>query len=213
MLLDIDALKAAPVEQTPYPHLVLPFFLPRAHLADAIRDYPAIDMAGVFPLDTIEGGATFRQIVADMQSRELRDVIAEKFDVPLDDHGTMITVRGCARATDGKIHADATFKKVTLLLYLNDEVWPHQGARLRILRSPTDLEDYVAEVPPNGGTLVAFKCVDHAWHGHTSYEGVRRYVMMNFVKDQAALQREVARHRFSAGVKKLKRAFGIGKIA
>jgi hypothetical protein len=213
MLLDIEALKATPVQQDPYPHLVLPFFVPRDRLADAIRDYPGIDMAGVFPLDSVEGGPTFQQIVADMRSAELRDVIAEKFDVPLEDHGTMITVRGCCRATDGKIHSDATFKKVTLLLYLNDEVWPHPGARLRILRSSTDLEDYAAEVPPVGGTLVAFKCVENAWHGHASYEGVRRYVMMNYVADQAALQRELARHRLSAGVKKVKRLFGLGKIA
>ena len=213
MILDLEALRAAEVKQDPFPYFVVPFFLPRQYLQDAIKDYPHIDMAGVFPLDTIEGGPMFKKVVAEMQSREVRDLIARKFDMSLDNHGTMVTVRACCRATDGKIHADATFKKATLLLYLNDEDWPHQGGRLRVLRSPSDLEDYAGEVAPVGGLLFAFKCVEHAWHGHHSYEGVRRYVMMNLVEDESMLKRELARHRFTAGIKKLKRMLGIGKIA
>jgi hypothetical protein len=212
MLLDLAALKAAEVQQTPFPHLVVPFFLPRQHLAEAIKDYPDIDMAGIFPLDAIEGGPMFQRIVAEMKSPELRDVVAAKFGMDLSNHGTMVTARACCRATDGKIHADATFKKATLLLYLNDEEWKHEGGRLRVLRSATDIEDYHAEVAPVGGMLFAFKCVEHAWHGHKSFEGVRRYVMMNFVEDAKVLQRELTRHRFTAGVKRIKRMLGIGKI-
>jgi len=212
MLLDLNALRAAIVQTSPYPHLVVPFFLPKDAVAAAIRDYPRIDMAGVFPLDTIEGGPAFKKLVADMQSDAVRDLIAEKFGMDLTNHQRMMTVRACCRATDGKIHADATFKKATLLLYLNPPDWPHEGGRLRVLRSPTDLEDYAGEVAPVGGLLFAFKCVEHAWHGHKSYEGVRRYLMMNFVEDPAMVRRELGRHRFSAAMKKLKRAFGFGKI-
>ncbi len=213
MYLDLDALKAADVQQTPYPHLVVPFFLPVQYVEEAIKDYPQIDMAGIFPLDTIEGGPMFKKVVAEMQSVEVRNLIAEKFEMNLDNHERMVTVRACCRATDGKIHADTTFKKATMLLYLNGQDWSHEGGRLRVLRSPTDLEDYSGEVAPIGGLLFAFKCVDHAWHGHKSYEGVRRYIMMNFVEDPAILKRELTRHRFSAGLKKLKRMLGIGKIA
>lgn len=213
MLLDLDALKSAKVNEEPFPHLVVPFFLPKQHIQDAIKDYPNIDMAGIFPLDTIEGGPTFKKIVAEMQSPAVRAIVAEKFGMDLSDHETMVTVRACCRPTDGKIHADATFKKATMLLYLNDEEWQADGGRLRVLRSPTDLEDFSGEVAPVGGLLFAFKCVEHAWHGHKSYEGVRRYIMMNFVKDPAMLKRELTRHRFSAGVKKIKRMFGFGKIA
>jgi len=211
MLLDLAALKAAEVQSSPFPHLVVPFFLPQAAVAAAIHDYPAIDMAGIFPLDTIEGGPAFRQVVADMQSEAVRDIIAEKFDMDLSNHQRMMTVRARCRATDGKIHADATFKKATLLLYLNDAEWKHAGGRLRVLRSK-NLEDYSGEVAPVGGLLFAFKCVEHAFHGHKSFEGVRRYLMMNFVEDPAMLQRELGRHRVSAALKKLKRAFGFGKI-
>ncbi len=213
MLLDLDKLKATPVVKDPYPHFAVPYFLPKDKVPAVISDYPHIDMAGIFPLDTIEGGTMFKEIVAEMQSPEVRAIIADKFGMNLDEHGTMVTVRACCRATDGKIHADATFKKATLLLYLNDEDWPHDGGRLRVLRSPTNLDDYTEELPPTGGTLFAFQCVEHAYHGHKSYEGVRRYVMMNFVEDANMLKREQARHRFTAGLKRFKRMFGIGKIA
>ncbi len=212
MLLDLDALKAAQVNSEPFPHLVVPFFLPKAHLAEAIKDYPKIDLAGIFPLDTIEGGATFKTLVREMQSDDVRKIIADKFEMNLDKHQTMVTVRANARASDGKIHADATFKKATLLLYLNDLEWPHEGGRLRVLRSPDNLEDFTGEVAPVGGLLFAFKCVEHAWHGHKPYEGIRRYIMMNFVEDPKMFQREVARHKFTAGLKKLGRLIGIGKI-
>jgi hypothetical protein len=213
MLLDLEALKAAPVNEEPFPHLVVPFFLPQDYVRKAIEDYPKIDMAGIFPLETVDAGSGFWQVVRDMQSEAVRDIIAEKFGMDLSNHERMVTVRACCRSTDGKIHADATFKKATLLLYLNEPEWQHEGGRLRVLRSPDNLEDYAGEVAPVGGLLFAFKCVPHAWHGHHSYSGIRRYIMMNFVEDPAMLKREVARHKFSATVKKVKRAFGFGKVA
>jgi SM-20-related protein len=212
MLLDFDKLKATAVADEPFPHFAVPVFLPRQHLQGVIDDYPKIDMAGIFPLDTIEGGPMFKQLIKEIQSPEMRAAIGEKFGMDLSNHGTMVTVRACCRPTDGKIHADATFKKATLLLYLNDEEWTHEGGRLRVLRSPTNLDDYAAELAPAGGTLFAFKCVEHAWHGHKPFDGVRRYIMMNFVEDQAMLKREQARHRFTAAIKKFKRLFGFGKF-
>jgi SM-20-related protein len=68
----------------------------------------------------------------------------------------MVTVRSNCQAKDGRIHADATFKLATLLLYLN-EPWSPQGGRLRGRRSATDMEDYAAEVAPEGGLLFCFK--------------------------------------------------------
>ena len=213
MALDYTALSQVQVQTSPYPHFVVPLVMSAEDVAAAIADYPKIDMAGVFPLDTIEGGPAFRRLVEEIQGPELRRIIGEKFQMDLSDHDTMVTIRACCRPTDGKIHTDATFKKATLLFYLNEIQWPHPGGHLRVLRSGTNLEDYTAQVPPNGGTMVAFKCTDNAWHGHEPFDGVRRYIMVNFVKDKAALRRELTRHRFTAGIKKFKRMFGFGKFA
>jgi hypothetical protein len=65
----------------------------------------------------------------------------------------MITVRSNCQVKDGRIHADATFKLATLLLYLN-EPWVAQGGRLRVLRSDTDIEDYAAEGAAGGRSAV-----------------------------------------------------------
>lgn len=206
MLLDLEALRAAPVVTDPFPHLVVRQFLPQAGLEAVNRDFPAIAMPGLFPVDEVKGGAAFTQTIADLNSPEVRAIMGEKFGVDLAQRPTMTTVRARARATDGKIHTDADFKLVTLLLYLNDS-WPHKEGWLRALRSH-NLEDYASEVPPEGGLLFAFRCTPTALHGHTSFEGVRRYLMMNYVTDHSALKREIARHRFTAKLKKVKTFFG-----
>ena len=55
-----------------------------------------------------------------------------------------------------------------------------------MLRSKTDIEDYAAEVPPIGGTMLAFLRTDHSWHGHTRFVGERRMVQLNYL-DQSPL--------------------------
>jgi hypothetical protein len=84
-----------------------------------------------------------------------------------------------------------------------NEGWESDGGRLRVLRSGTDLEDSVAEVPPYGGTLLAFKRSDNSWHGHKPHEGPRRAIQLNWVTSQDVVDREQSRHRFSTRVKKI----------
>jgi len=90
-----------------------------------------------------------------------------------------------------------------VLLYLNED-WGAEGGKLRILRNGTDLEDYVAEVPPSLGTLLVFKRSDNSWHGHKPFEGQRRVVQMNWVLDNDVVNREQRRHSLSTQFKKLK---------
>lgn len=211
MWFNYEALRAAPVSQTPFPFFAVSDLLTDEVVQRAVADFPSIDMGGLFPLDKSAGGKVFAEIVDELRGPEVARIIGEKLGVDLSGMSTMITLRGRARHCDGKIHTDSKFKKATLLLYLNDG-WPHEGGRLRILRNGVDINDYVTEIPPLGGVLVAFKCTDNAWHGHKEFEGVRRYVMCNYVEDQGALRRELRRHRISAQVKKIKRALGMGKI-
>ena len=82
----------------------------------------------------------------------------------------VITLRGLSRAKDGRIHTDSKSKMATILIYFN-EPWQDKDGRLRILRSE-NLEDFVSEVAPNAGTMIAFKVTDNCWHGYTAYEGM-----------------------------------------
>jgi hypothetical protein len=84
----------------------------------------------------------------------------------------MITVRGRCHRRDGKIHTDSKDKIVTGLLNLNNPDWAPASGRLRLLRSGTDLEDMLVEVPPTGGTMAVFKRSSNSWHGHHPYEGL-----------------------------------------
>jgi Rps23 Pro-64 3,4-dihydroxylase Tpa1-like proline 4-hydroxylase len=115
----------------------------------------------------------------------------------------MYTVRGFCRARDGKIHTDSRTKIITVLLYMNDDSWESSTGRLRLLRNDSDLENYAAEVEPSGGTLLIFKRSDSSWHGHHPFEGKRRAIQLNWVTDQAVVDREQGRHGFSSKIKRL----------
>ena len=94
---------------------------------------------------------------------EFREAFEAKFGLDLTDRPTVTTVRGRCDPRDGKIHTDSTSKIITVLIYMN-ELREQSGGRLRLLRSATDLNDIITEVPPVAGTLLAFKRSDNSWH-------------------------------------------------
>jgi hypothetical protein len=211
-MLNLPALAAATIQQDPYPFVILPDFVSPGDLAEIGRDFPKIDIAGLFPPQTLRYGAAFDRLVKEFEGPALRKVIGDKFGIDLTGKPTFLTVRTHARARDGQIHKDSRFKLITVLLYLNEN-WAADGGRLRVLRSQTDIEDYVAEVPPDGGSCFIFRCTDNAWHGHKPFEGARRCIQMNYVVDEEVRLRELRRHSFSATMKKLGRLVGLGKAA
>jgi hypothetical protein len=200
------------LQQEPYPYVILPNFLSPADLAEIGRDFPKTDIAGLLPPEELRYGPAFARLLELMHGDALRRAIGEKFGIDLAGRPTFLTVRTHARARDGQIHKDSRFKLITVLLYLN-ESWAADGGRLRVLRSSTDIEDYAAEVPPDGGSCFIFRCTDNGWHGHKPFEGARRCIQMNYVVDDEVRQRELRRHSFSARMKKLGRLVGIGKAA
>jgi SM-20-related protein len=203
--LNLDALRAANVSQQPFPYLIVPGFVRAEALAGIEKDYPSIDKPGSFPLDTLQYGPAFTQLMDDLRSPEFRDVVASKLGLDLKGKPTMITVRGQARARDGQIHTDSKTKIVTVLLYMNGQ-WEAPGGRLRLLKSPDNLNDVVAEVPPEQGTLLVFLNTPNAYHGHEPFEGQRRSIQLNWVTGQGVVWREQVRHRISAFFKRLKKA-------
>lgn len=201
-LLNFDQLQATPIAHEPFDYMVVRNVLSADALAALRSDFPAISRPGLFPLSSVSGGAAFNALIEEVQGEEFQDVLEDKFNIDLSKRPQMITVRGHCRARDGKIHTDTFDKILTVLIYLNGE-WPFPGGNLRLLHGPNDIEDMIAEVPPEGGTMIAFKPSPQSWHGHKPYEGERRYVMINWMADAEILAREVARHRLSATVKRV----------
>jgi SM-20-related protein len=200
--LDLDRFMATPLATDPFPYLVVPGFLGPAALDAVAADFPRIDKPGSFPASELDFGPRFRALLGELEGPGMRAACAAKFAIDLSDRPTMVTVRGRAQRKDGRIHADSKTKLITVLIYMN-ETWEAPGGRLRLLRSRDSLADYVAEVPPDGGTLVAFKVTPHSWHGHEPIEGDRRAIQLNWVTDEAVVRHEQARHRFSARLKRL----------
>ncbi len=208
-MLDIQAIKEAKAAHQPFS-----FFQTQVLAEDTLNhiraDFPAIEKPGVFPVDALQYGPGFASLLSAMQSPELAAAVGRKLGVDLEGLPMMITVRGHAQSKDGRIHTDTKDKVATCLLYLNG-AWDESGGRLRLLRNGSDLEDYITEIPPNGGAFVAFKVSHNSWHGHKPFVGERRSVMVNWLRSDGAHARQLGRHKLSAKVKRLIPFFYRGK--
>ncbi len=200
--IDLDGFGAAPLCPDPYHHVIVPGFLKTDAIAAIDADYPKLEKPGSFALGGLEFGPAFGALVEELQGAAVRDAFARKFAVDLDRRPTMITVRGHCQARDGRIHTDTESKIITVLIYMNSG-WDADGGRLRVLRSADDLDDFAAEVPPDAGTLLAFRRSKKSWHGHPTFVGIRRVIQLNWVSDEAVVRREQGRHKLSAWLKKL----------
>ena len=200
--IDWAAFEAAALQREPFEFLVVPGFVSHAAAVAAAAAFPAPDLPGVLPAPEMPASDAFGRLLTDLRSPAASLAFGEKFGLPLPPETLMVTLRARTRSVDGRIHTDSVTKKVTALIYLNDD-WNAQGGRLRLLRGPADIEDMIAEVPPLAGTLLAFRRSDSSWHGHKPFEGVRKAMMLNWMVDAATARRELRRHAVSAGLKRI----------
>jgi SM-20-related protein len=203
--LDYKKLDETPVAAEPFPHLVVPGFVPPDSLGQVLAALPPLRKRGSFPPDSVHLGSAARDLVQQMGGDRLRGLIATRFGLDLAGAPTMLTLRGWTSERDGRIHTDSTAKRVTVLLYLNPETeaFGRQEGCLRLLRGPADLEDYAVEVPPVNGTLLVFPNDAFAWHGHRRFVGQRYSIQLNYMTTDDKARSELRRHRLSAFVKRL----------
>lgn len=212
MTIDLERLKAVTLEREPFDYFILPGFV-RTEAREGINaDYPEISKPGSIPLDEITYGPRFNEFIEDLNSDAFRKAFEEKFSVDLAGKPSMITVRGLCCERDGRIHTDSDTKILTILIYLNSK-WEQPGGQLRLLRSGTDLEDVIAEVPPVEGTLLAFRRSNNSWHGHKQFVGPRRVIQFNWVTSQKVVDRQMAKHRLAIWAKKIRGLFSGGAPA
>lgn len=208
-LLDYAALDATPVADDPFPHVVVPQFVPPDALRQVVADLPPLEKRGSFPVTSVTLGPAARALMAELEGDAIRQAIAEKFALDLADSPTMLTLRTWTSERDGQIHSDSTAKRVTVLLYLNPaagnpaaSTWAQHEGCLRLLRGPGDLANYAVEVPPVDGTLLVFPNSAQAWHGHKAFTGQRFSVQLNYMTTDGKARSELRRHRLSAFLKK-----------
>ncbi len=204
-LFRFDALDATPLVQEPFEYLIVPNFIGPAALARLNGDYPKVTQRGSFPVNVVPYGPVFQELLDELEGDRFRAVFERKFGLDLAGRPTVTTVRGMCGAGDGQIHTDSKTKIITVLLYPNDE-WSPEGGRLRLLRSGTDLNDYVAEVSPIGGTLLAFRRADNSWHGHEPFVGQRKVIQFNWLTAAEHQRVAMLRHHASAAFKRVTEA-------
>jgi hypothetical protein len=180
-MFDLVAFEAAPLARDPFDHLIVPGFMRPAALAELNRDFPAIEGPSNHSPERLSYGPAFATFLDSLRSAELAALYGAKFNVDLAGCHPTIAIRRHCEATDGNIHTDHKSKVITVLFYFNQH-WPHEGGRLRLLRSATDMEDYAAESVPEGGAMLAFRRTDHSWHGHKPHVGERRILQLSYTQ-------------------------------
>jgi hypothetical protein len=206
-ILDLDALDRAPVRHDPCDFFVVPQFVRADRLDTVNRDYPLIDGPGNFPTEDLSFGPVFGLLLEELRSDELKRRIAAKLGMDLDGNPLQITVRKYSEASDGNVHNDSQMKRVTALIYFN-LTWPHEGGRLRPLRSPKNIDDYQAEVVPEGGTLLVLRRNETSFHGFKPCEAERRSLQMYYVspkRDHRAEKKLTLKKRIKRWLKENRR--------
>jgi SM-20-related protein len=199
--LRLEAFRATPLVREPFQHLIVSGFISSEGLAAINSDYPKISSSGSFPVDQVSFGPAFQDLLDELESDEFRGAFEEKFGLDLAGRPTVTTVRGRCDSSDGRIHTDSTSKIITVLIYMNEN-WEQTGGRLRLLRSASNLNDIIVEVPPIAGTMLAFKRSNNSWHGHEPFVGERRVIQFNWLTSQGNRQIAMLRHHASASLKR-----------
>jgi SM-20-related protein len=202
MSMDLAAFAATPLLREPFEYLIVPRFIPSEALRQINSDYPIIAERGSFPATRLSYGPAFARLLAELESDAFRTAFEEKFALDLSGRPTTTTVRGWCGPGDGKIHTDSLGKIITVLIYMN-QTWENPGGRLRLLRSGKNLNDVIVEVPPIGGTLLAFRRANNSWHGHEPFVGERRVIQFNWVTTESNRQTAMLRHHASAAFKRV----------
>ncbi|QNT77681.1 2OG-Fe(II) oxygenase [Entomobacter blattae] len=203
--LNYQAFEEAPIATKPSPHIVVPHFLNSENLKKILPALPTISKGGSYPPGALSLSAPMKALIAEMESPKLREAISKKFSIDVANAPSMLTLRGYSREKDGQIHTDSLSKKVTILLFLNEDSpkWDSHHGCLRFLNSPDNLDDYSAEIRPVNGTLVVFPNSSTSWHGYHTYVGPRFSIQLNYMHRDSKAQSELFRHKLSAFTKKI----------
>lgn len=201
-MLDLERLATATPKARPFPHLAVEHVLDEAWRRDLAFDFPDPRKTGFFPVEKLDCGKAFTDLVAELRKPGFSLAVGEKLGLDLRQHPQMFVARRWSAARDGAPHTDGADKVATGLIYFN-ETWEDDRGALRFLEGP-DLNGPGTEpVRPLFGNFLAFARSDRSWHGHPSFVGERRVLQVFWLKDEAAMARKRRRHRRSALLKAL----------
>ena len=201
-MLNFDLIKKAEINSEFYPFFTIrDVFLNKEDHKKIATDFPNINKGGSFPSNSVSYGDSIQSLIDCLEGDRMRTILENKFQVDLKDKPVVSTFRGYSRIKDGKIHSDSKTKIITVLLYLNEK-WDESYGLLRMLKEKDNIENYITEIPPSMGSMVAFKVTNNCWHGFIPFEGKRCSIQLNYLYREALSQYKI-RHKLSSFFKKL----------
>ncbi len=192
-MINFETLRQADVKQSPFTYLTAHEVISQDDGKKVRHDYPQIKQSGYLPLSKLSGGAAFNDLIADLNSPELAEILSDKLGLELRDKPRMITVRRLSKLKDGRVHNDSQSKICTCLIYLNENWDDRSGGAIRALNGETDINDFADEVSPIAGNVFAFARSENSWHGHPPFKGDRYVIQTTFLIDDEALARKEKR--------------------
>ena len=201
-MLNFELIKKAEINSDFYPFFTIQdVFLNKEDHKKIATDFPNINKGGSFPSEAVSYGESIQALIDCLEGDRMRSILENKFQVDLKDKPVVSTFRGYSRIKDGKIHSDSKTKIITVLLYLNEN-WDASSGLLRMLKEKDNIENYITEIPPSMGSMVAFKVTNNCWHGFIPFEGKRCSIQLNYLYREALSQHKI-RHKLSSFFKKL----------
>ena len=199
---DYEAFDRAPLHHDPCDFIVVPKFVKPELLKELNQDYPEIHEPGNFPPEGLTYGPRFAELLDELNGPRLKQKFSEKFGLDLAGNPLQLTIRKYSEASDGNVHNDSKLKVITALIYFNEE-WHHEGGRIRLVRDPRNIDDYAAELPPEGGALLVFRRSEKSYHGFVPCEAERRSLQMYFVRPKRSKPGEEKRIGLKKRIKRL----------
>lgn len=193
-LIDLDAIRNAPLSRDPYDHFMGSSFLRGDQIDGLRRDFPDIDKPGYLTVDEVALRGRFKDLIEELEGPELTEALSEKFGQNLHPYPRLTTIMRKSQPKYGAIHTDGASKIMTMLVYMNDKWDPSEGGQLRVLYDEKRFEPFAAEVVPKMGNIFAFLRSDNSWHGHRPFAGERKVIQIAWVRDQAELDRKKKRN-------------------
>lgn len=147
-------------------------------LESLCENFPVTSKVGHNEVTDVTLGKKWKTFIEEIHSAAYREAIEKVTGSSLSSYRVGIGLRHLSKLSHGSPHADVPRKKVTHLIYFNNE-WPHETGRLRLLRSKNlnDVHDIITPLKGNGLIFVVSK---NSFHGFEPFEGVRNAIQINF---------------------------------
>ncbi len=176
---NFSELRALQLHDDPYRYVVHgPNVLDPEMFEVLCKNFPVTSKVGHNEVKDVTMCQEWKAFIDEIHSSAYREAMESITGLQLSSFEVGIGIRHLSKLSHGSPHADVPRKKVTHLIYFNEE-WPHETGRLRVLCSK-NLDDVHETITPLKGTGLIFVVSKNSFHGFEPFEGVRNAIQINF---------------------------------